>query len=375
MGAESKFRAIVVDKSTDAAGRSTQTSELRVVDDTFLMPGDITVGVEYSSINYKDGLAIRGRPGVARVWPLIVGVDLVGVVEQSAAVSSAAVSNTRGSSTGESNSERWMPGDRVILNGAGLGETHHGGLAERARISGDSLVRLPKEFSAKQAAAIGTAGFTAMLAVLALERGGITPDSGPVLVTGAAGGLGSIAIAVLAARGYRVHASTGRVDELGDYLVGLGASELVDRATFGEPGKPLQRQRWAAAIDSVGSVTLANVLAQTNYGGVVASCGLAQGSDLSTTVMPFILRAVSLIGINSVEAPLALRKEAWRRLGTDLDLDLLDGMTETITLSEAFDAADRILAGKLHGRTVVDVRAQSTFELHSRSRAAGVRAS
>ena len=361
MSAESKFRAIVVDKSTDAAGRSTQTSELRVVDDTFLLPGDITVGVEYSSINYKDGLAIKGRPGVARVWPLIVGVDLVGVVEQSAAVSNTTVSNTRGSGTGESNSERWMPGDRVILNGAGLGETHHGGLAERARISGDSLVRLPKEFSAKQAAAIGTAGFTAMLAVLALERGGITPDSGPVLVTGAAGGLGSIAIAVLAARGYRVHASTGRIEELGDYLRGLGAIQLVDRATFVEPGKPLQRQRWAAAIDSVGSVTLANVLAQTNYGGVVASCGLAQGSDLSTTVMPFILRAVSLVGINSVEAPLALRNEAWRRLGTDLDLDLLDGMTETITLGEAFDAADRILAGKLHGRTVVDVRASSMF--------------
>ena len=370
MGAESKFRAIVVDKSTDAAGRSTQTSELRVVDDTFLMPGNVTVRVEYSSINYKDGLAITGHPGVARVWPLIVGVDLVGVVEQS-----AAVSNTRGSSTGESTSERWMPGDRVILNGAGLGETHHGGLAERARISGDSLVLLPKEFSAKQAAAIGTAGFTAMLAVLALERGGITPDSGPVLVTGAAGGLGSIAIAVLAARGYRVHASTGRVEELGDYLRGLGATQLVDRATFVEPGKPLQRQRWAAAIDSVGSVTLANVLAQTNYGGVVASCGLAQGSDLSTTVMPFILRAVSLVGINSVEAPLALRNEAWRRLGTDLDLDLLDGMTETITLGEAFDAADRILAGKLHGRTVVDVRAQSTFELRNRSRTAEVRAS
>ncbi len=337
MGAETRFRAIVVDKSTDAAGHSVQTSELRVVDDTFLMPGDVTVEVEYSSINYKDGLAIKGRPGVARIWPLIAGVDLVGTVEHS-------------------DSERWRPGDHVILNGAGLGETHHGGLAERARVAGDSLVRLPEGMSAQQAAAIGTAGFTAMLALLALERSGITPDSGPVLVTGAGGGLGSIAIAVLSARGYRVHASTGRINELGDYLRGLGATEVVDRAIFGEPGKPLQSQRWAAAIDSVGSITLANVLAQTNYGGVVACCGLAQGSDLSTTVMPFILRGVSLIGINSVEAPLALREEAWRRLSTDLDLDLLDGTTDLIALDAAFDAADRILAGKIRGRTVVDVR-------------------
>lgn len=337
MGADRHFRAIVVDRSTDAGGRFEQSSALRVVDDAFLMPGDVTVGVDYSSINYKDGLAIAGRPGVVRVWPLIAGIDLVGTVLRS-------------------EDERWTTGDRVILNGAGLGETHHGGLAERARVAGDSLVRLPEGISAKQAAAIGTAGFTAMLAVLALERGGVTPDSGDVLVTGAAGGLGSIAIAILASRGYRVHASTGRIDELGDYLRGLGASELVDRRALSETGKPLQAQRWAAAIDSVGSVTLANVLAQTSYGGVVASCGLAQGPDLPTTVMPFILRAVSLAGINSVEAPLSRREEAWRRLGTDLDLGLLDGMTDVIALGDAFDAADRILAGQLHGRTVVDVR-------------------
>jgi acrylyl-CoA reductase (NADPH) len=338
MGAEAKFRAIVIDKTTDAAGKTRQTSALRMVDGSFLMPGDVTIAVEYSSINFKDGLAIAGRPGVVRVWPLIAGIDLVGTVESSA-------------------DERWKPGDRVILNGTGLGETHHGGLAERARVPGASLVRVPEGISARQAAAIGTAGFTAVLAVLALERAGITPESGGVLVTGATGGVGSIAVAVLAARGYRVHAVTGRVRQLGDYLRGLGAAELVDRAEFGEAGKALQGQRWAAAIDSLGSVTLANILAQMAYGGVVASCGLAQGSDLPATVMPFILRAVSLLGINSVEAPLALREEAWRRLGADLDLGLLDQLTSTIGLEECFNAADRILAGQLHGRTVVDVRA------------------
>jgi acrylyl-CoA reductase (NADPH) len=337
MGTQTQFRAIVVDRAEQEDGRTVQSSALRVVDDAFLMPGDVTVVVDYSSINFKDGLALMGRPGVVRVWPLIAGIDLVGTVEHST-------------------HPRWAAGDRVILNGAGLSETHHGGLAERARVSGDFLVRLPDGISPKQAAAIGTAGFTAMLSVLALERGGITPDSGDVLVTGAAGGVGSIAIALLAARGFRVHASTGRGDELGEYLHGLGATALVDRRTLGEPGKPLQGQRWAAAIDSVGSTTLANVLAQTNYGGVVTSCGLAQGADLPTTVMPFILRAVSLIGINSVDAPLPQREESWRRLGTDLDLARLDGLTQEIALGEAFDAAARILAGKVHGRTVVDVR-------------------
>lgn len=337
MGIETQFRAIVVDRTEDAEGKKTQSAALRLVDDGFLMPGDVTIAVDYSGINYKDGLALMGRPGVVRVWPLIAGIDVVGTVESST-------------------DPRWSAGDRVILNGAGLGETHHGGLAERARVSGASLVRLPAGISAKRAAAIGTAGFTAMLSVLALERGGITPDSGDILVTGAAGGVGSIAIAVLAARGFRVHASTGRADELGGYLRGLGAAELVDRQTLGDAGKPLQAQHWAAAIDSVGSATLANVLAQVNYGGVVAACGLAQGPDLPTTVMPFILRAVSLIGINSVEAPLPLREQAWGRLAADLDLGLLDGLTEQIGLEEAFGAAERILAGTIHGRTVVDVR-------------------
>ncbi len=337
MDIDTEFRAIVVDRTESAEGRKTQSAALRVVGDGFLMPGNVTIAVQYSSINYKDGLALMGRPGVVRAWPLIAGIDLVGTVE-------------------ESSDPAWSAGDQVILNGAGLSETHHGGLAERARVSGASLVRLPDGISAVQAAAIGTAGFTAMLSVLGLERGGITPDSGAVLVTGAAGGVGSLAVALLAARGYQVHASTGRIDELGDYLRGLGAVELVDRGTLSEAGKPLQGQRWAGAVDSVGSFTLANVLAQTNYGGVVTSCGLAQGADLPATVMPFILRAVSLIGINSVEAPLAQREEAWRRLATDLDLDLLDNLSQVVPLEAAFDAAAGILAGTVHGRTVVDVR-------------------
>ncbi|TFC93137.1 MULTISPECIES: MDR family oxidoreductase [Cryobacterium] len=338
MGIETEFRAIVVDRTEDADGRKTQGATLRVIDDTFLMPGDVTIAVDFSSINFKDGLALTGRPGVVRTWPLIAGIDLVGTVEHSA-------------------DPRWSAGDQVILNGAGLSETHHGGLAERARVSGGSLVRLPEGISPAQAAAIGTAGFTAMLSVLGLERAGVTPESGPVLVTGAAGGVGSIAVALLAAGGYQVHASTGRIEELGDYLHGLGAVELVDRGTLSEAGKPLQGQRWAGAIDSVGSFTLANVLAQTTYGGAVTSCGLAQGADLPATVMPFILRAVSLIGINSVEAPLPQREEAWHRLRTDLDLGLLDSLTQVIPLEMAFDAAAGILAGTLHGRTVVDVRA------------------
>ena len=335
MSEDAAFRAIVVDKTADADGR--QHATLRDVDDSFLMPGDVSIDVEYSSINYKDGLAITGRPGVARTWPLVPGIDLVGTVASSA-------------------DERWRPGERVILNGAGLGESHHGGLAERARVSGQALVRLPDGLSAEQAAAIGTAGFTAMLSVLALETAGVTPGDGDVLVTGASGGVGSIAVSLLAAGGYQVHASTGRVDELGDYLRGLGAAELVDRATLGEPGKPLQSQRWAAAVDTVGSVTLANVLAQLVYGGVATACGLAQGSDLPATVLPFILRGVTLRGINSVEAPLSLREEAWRRLADDLDLAKLDAMTTVIGLEESFHAAESILAGELHGRTVVDVR-------------------
>lgn len=337
MSDSSKFRAIVVDKSADATGGDQTRSRLATLDVNALMPGSVTIAVDYSSINFKDGLAISGRPGVVRTWPLIAGIDAVGQVTSSA-------------------DPRWKAGDRVILNGSGLGETHHGGLAEVVRVDGDSLVALPAGLSAKQAAAIGTAGFTAMLSILALERGGLTPDSGDILVTGAAGGVGSIAIALLAASGYRVHASTGRIDELGDYLHALGAVGLVERASLGETlGKPLQNERWAGAIDSVGSVTLANVLAQTNYGGTVASCGLAQGSDLPTSVLPFILRGVNLAGINSVHAPLSLREQAWARLESDLDLALLDDLTTVIGLEDSLSAAHDILAGSLHGRTVVDV--------------------
>lgn len=339
MSDSSKFRAIVVEKSADATGGEEVRSRLTTMDVDALMPGSVTIAVDYSSINFKDGLAISGRPGVVRTWPLIAGIDAVGQITASS-------------------DPRWKTGDRVILNGAGLGETHHGGLAEVVRVDGDSLVTLPAGLSAQQAAAIGTAGFTAMLSVLALERGGLTPDSGDILVTGAAGGVGSIAIALLAANGYRVHASTGRTDELGDYLRSLGAVGLVERASLGETlGKPLQTERWAGAIDSVGSVTLANVLAQTNYGGTVASCGLAQGSDLPTSVMPFILRGVNLAGINSVHAPLALREQAWARLESDLDRTLLDDLTTVIGLEDSLSAAHDILAGSLHGRTVVDVNA------------------
>lgn len=338
MSSTSQFRAIVVEAETDAAGVSRHSAGVRLVGDDFLAPGAVTVEVLYSSINYKDGLALCGKPGVVRVWPLIAGIDFVGVVTASA-------------------DPRWNVGDTVIQNGAGLGERLHGGLAERARVDGATLVRLPEGLSASEAAAIGTAGFTAMLAVLALERNGVAPESGPVLVTGAAGGVGSVAISLLAGRGFEVHASTGRTDELGDYLRSLGASRLLNRAELSAAGKPLQTQRWAGVVDSVGSATLANALAQTNYGGVVAACGLAQGADLPTTVMPFILRAVTLAGINSVEAPVSLREEAWQRLAHDLDLAQLQAMTTTITLDEAVGAAERILAGGVHGRTVVDVTA------------------
>ena len=332
------FRAWWVEKQTDASGTASQTASLREVTDDDLMAGDTTVSVAWSSINYKDGLALGGRPGVVRAWPLIPGIDLVGTVESST-------------------SDGWAAGDAVVLNGAGLGESHHGGLAERARVDGTNFVRVPDAIGLQRAAAIGTAGFTAMLSVLALERHGLGPGDGPVLVTGAAGGVGSIAVAVLARLGYEVVASTGRVESQGDYLRSLGASELLDRATLADPGKPLQAQRFAAVVDAVGSSTLVNAIAQLNYGGVATTCGLAQGPDLPATVLPFILRGVSLLGINSVEASLPIRQQAWSRLASDLDLSLLDSMTEVIPLAAAADAAGSILAGEVRGRTVVDVHA------------------
>jgi acrylyl-CoA reductase (NADPH) len=324
------FRALRVTRDPSAV-------ELLDLDDDSLGEGDVTVDVEFSSLNFKDGMALAGRPGVAKIDPLIPGIDLVGSVRTS-------------------DDPRWQNGDRVVLNGWGIGETHNGGLSERARVSGDWLVALPDAISPKRAAAIGTAGFTAMLAVLALERNGALATRGDILVTGAAGGVGSIAIALLSGLGHRVVASTGRLEET-DYLKALGAAEVIDRTPFGERGKPLQSQRFAGAIDSVGGTTLANVLAQTNYGGTVASCGLAAGADLPATVMPFILRAVTLTGINSVFAPSALRAEAWSRLASDLDLDLLDGLTTTIGLTDAAAHATEILDGKVRGRIVVDVHA------------------
>ncbi|MCU1576873.1 MAG: adhT [Leifsonia sp.] len=341
----SEFRAIVIEQETDAGRILAHTAEVRRLTDAFLMPGAVTIAVEYSCLNFKDGLALAGKPGVVRTSPLIPGVDLVGSVEAS-------------------DDPRWKAGDRVILNGAGIGERHHGGLAERARVDGGALVRLPQSFTSEQAAAIGTAGFTAMLAVLALERQGVTPDaaasagySADILVTGAAGGVGSVAIAILARLGYRVTASTGRAAAESDYLTRLGASEIIDRAELSDPGKPLQSQRWAGVIDSVGSHTLANAIAQTRYGGAVAACGLAQGADLPASVLPFILRGVTLVGINSVDAPLPHREEAWSRLAADLDPALLAEMTTSIPLADAVPRASDILAGRVRGRTVVDVRA------------------
>ena len=295
--------------------------------------GDVLVDVSHSSINYKDALALRGQPGVARISPLIAGIDLVGTVAESA-------------------DPRWRPGAAVLVNGWGLGETHHGGLAERARVDGSWLVRIPGGMTPERAAAIGTAGFTAELAVQAIAD----RPYGDVLVTGATGGVGSIATALLAARGARVVAATGRLAER-DYLTRLGAADVLDRSELAEPGKPLQSQRWAAAVDSVGGVPLANILAQTKYGGPVAACGLAADSSLPATVMPFILRGVRLLGINSVQFPENRRIAAWAGLAATLDSRLLDAMTTTVPLMDAASAAEDLLAGRLRGRIVVDVRA------------------
>lgn len=325
-------RAIVVTENDPA--------RLIDVDEGFLRRGsgsdDVVIDVKWSSLNYKDGMALTFDRGVARVSPLIPGIDLVGTVSEA----------TSGG--------RFAVGDRVVLNGAGSGETRHGGFAERAVVDEASLVALPEAISPRRAAAIGTAGFTAMLSVLRLEAD-VAPGDGDVLVTGSAGGVGSIAVAILAGLGYRVVASTGRPEQT-DFLRSLGAAEVVDRGLLGEPGKPVQRPRWAGAVDSVGSHTLANVLAQTRWGGTVTACGLAQGSDLPTTVLPFILRGVSLRGINSVDAPLDLRERAWSRLATDLDPALLDSLTDEVPLGDVIDLAEPILAGRIRGRTVVDVR-------------------
>ena len=297
--------------------------------------GAVTLRVAHSTLNYKDGLAITNRGPVVRKWPMVAGIDGAGVVESSAHRDFAA-------------------GDRVILNGFGVGETHWGCLAQRARLSGDWLVRCPDELSTADAMAIGTAGYTAMLSVLALEDAGIRPGDGEVLVTGAAGGVGGVAIALLSSLGHRVVASTGKLDE-GAYLTALGAAEVIDRASLSAAGKPLQKERWAAAIDSVGSHTLANVCAQMRYGGVVTACGLAQGMDFPASVAPFILRGISLHGIDSVMAPRAARERAWARLAQDLDPAKLRSMIRTVGLADAIPAANELMAGRVRGRIVVDV--------------------
>jgi acrylyl-CoA reductase (NADPH) len=324
------FRAIRADK-TDAG----QTVKLVDMDDSELMDGDVTIRVTHSTVNYKDGLALSGKSPVIRRFPMVLGVDLAGIVERSAR-------------------SDFAPGDEVVLTGYGLSETHFGGYAERARVKGDWLVKLPTGLTRAEAMAIGTAGFTAMLALMAIERQDLTPSSGAALVTGAAGGVGSTAISLLAGKGWRVIASTGRASEA-PYLKSLGADEIIDRATLSAPGKPLGKEQWAAAVDSVGGTPLANVLAQTRYGGAVAACGLAGGMDLPATVAPFILRGVSLLGIDSVQCPTARRLEAWRRLTLDLDRDKLAAMTRTIPLAEVFDAGARILKGETRGRLVVTV--------------------
>jgi acrylyl-CoA reductase (NADPH) len=324
------FKAIVVEK-TDAG----QTVRLTDFDDKDLMDGDVTVRVEYSTVNYKDGLAVTGKAPVVRRFPMIAGVDFAGTVEASSHPS-------------------WKPGDKVILNGWGLGETHLGAYAEKARVKGDWLVRLPAGMSARDAMAIGTAGYTAMLAVMALERAGLNPARGPIVVTGAAGGVGSVAIALLAKLGYPVMASTGRPEEAA-YLKGLGASEIIERKELSGPGRPLAKERWAGGIDSVGSTTLANVLSMTRYGGAVAACGLAGGMDLPASVAPFILRGVSLLGIDSVMCPLPLRQEAWRRLEVDLDRSKIAAMTSEIGLADVIAAGKRIVEGQVRGRIVVKI--------------------
>ena len=322
------FRAVVVEK-----GEGGQSVALRDFDEADLMDGDVTVRVSHSTLNYKDGLALTGQAPVVRRFPMIPGIDLAGTVEASS-------------------HPAFKPGDAVVLNGWGVGETHLGAYAERARLKGDWLIALPPGLSPAQAMAIGTAGYTAMLSVMALERHGLAPDRGPAVVTGAAGGVGSVAVTLLAKAGWHVIASTGRPGEA-DYLKGLGAAEIIDRAALSGPGRPMGKERWAAAIDSVGSHTLANLLAMTKYGGAVAACGLAGGMDLPSSVAPFILRGVSLLGIDSVMAPKPLREAAWARLARDLDPDKLAAMTTTIGLDEVVDAGRRIIDGKVRGRTVV----------------------
>ena len=324
------FKAIRIDNAEKGT-----TVALTQFDEAELMEGDVTVRVEWSTLNYKDGLALTGKVPVVRRFPMIAGIDFAGTVEQSS-------------------HPQWKPGDKVVCNGWGMGETHLGAYAEKARVKGDWLVRLPDGISARDAMAIGTAGYTAMLSVLALEKHGLSPRSGPVVVTGAAGGVGSVAIALLSKLGYHVIASTGRMSET-DYLKSLGAAEVIDRNELSSPAKPLAKERWAGGIDSVGSTTLANLLSMTKYGGAVAACGLAAGMDLPSSVAPFILRGVCLLGIDSVMCPIEQRKVAWSRLATDLDKTKLAEITHEIGLDDVIGQGAKIVAGQVRGRIVVKI--------------------
>ncbi len=324
------FKAIRIDKADKGT-----TATLTQFDEAELMDGDVTVRVEWSTLNYKDGLAVTGKAPVVRRFPMIAGIDFAGTVEQSS-------------------HPQWKAGDHVIGTGWGMGETHLGAYAEKARVKGDWLVALPDGLSARDAMAIGTAGFTAMLAVLALEKQGLSPNSGPIIVTGAAGGVGSVATAVLSKLGYHVIASTGRTSEA-PYLKSLGAAEVIDRNELSAPAKPLAKERWAGGVDSVGSTTLANLLSMTKYSGAIAACGLAAGMDLPSSVAPFILRGVCLLGIDSVMCPLERRKAAWDRLAKDLDRGKLSEITHEIGLDQVLGVAAQILSGEVRGRIVVKI--------------------
>ena len=324
------MKAILLSKEADRF-----QARVAEVGENDLPEGEVTVRIEYSTVNFKDALALTDKSPIVRKWPMVAGIDFAGAVEASAHPS-------------------WQPGERVLLNGWGVGESHWGGLAQKARVKGDWLVRVPDGMTTREAMAIGTAGYTAMLCVMALERAGVARDRGEILVTGATGGVGSLSVAILAGLGYRVVASTGKLSEKA-YLQSLGAKEVIDRATLAQPGKPLQRERWAGVVDSVGSHTLVNACAQTMAEGAVAACGLAQGMDFPATVAPFILRGVALAGVNSVTAPMDRRLEAWRRLAAQLDRTKLKSTITDIGLADALAKAPDVIAGKVRGRLVVDV--------------------
>ncbi len=327
------FDALVLNKDKDQKA----TGKVEKLDIADLPEGDVLVNIDYSTLNYKDSLALTSSSPIVKNFPMIPGIDFSGVVE-------------------ETSNNSFKIGDKVVLNGYGVGEKHWGGMAQKARVNGNWLVKIPEEFSQKQAMAIGTAGYTAMLCILTLEKNGVTPDKGEVLVTGASGGVGSIAISLLTKLGYEVCASSGRTEQYNQYLKSLGAKRIIDRSELSERGRPLGKEIWAAGIDSVGSFTLANICASIKYGGTVAACGLAQGYDLPATVMPFILRGVTLAGVDSVYCPLKDRIEAWKRLATDLDLDKLEDMISLISLNEVMDAANKMLSGKSYGRIIIDVK-------------------